>query len=113
MTFTEGEVRRLQGATVFDGANERVGTIGQVWAGASGQPAWVSVNTGMFGLNETRMPLDGAEFTGGRLRTPFPKSLIHGAPEVGAGPDQPLDDVSKRRLYAHYSLPYDDGPAKA
>ena len=108
MTFTEGEVRRLQGATVVDGSDQRVGTIGQVWAGASGEPAWVSVHTGMFGMNETRMPLDGAEFTDGRLRTPFRRSLIHDAPDVGAGPDQPLDDVSKRRLYAHYSLPYDD-----
>ncbi len=44
-----------------------------------------------------------------RLRTPFRKALIHTAPDVGAGPGEPLDDVSKRRLYAHYSLPYDDG----
>jgi hypothetical protein len=108
VTFTEGEVRRLPGTTVYDSSDERVGTIGQVWSDTTGEPSWASVNTGLFGLNETLMPLVGAEFAGSRLRTPFGKSLIHDAPNVDSDVDQPLDDNSRRRLYAHYSLPYDD-----
>ena len=108
MTFTDGEIRRLHGATVYDCFEERVGTVGQVWSDASGRPAWVSVNTGLFGMTETLMPLVGAHFTGDQLRSPFPKELITDCPNVDTTIDHPLDEDSTRRLYAHYSLTGDE-----
>jgi hypothetical protein len=108
VTFTDGEVRRLQGATVYDCFEERVGTVGQVWSDASGRPAWVSVNTGLFGMNETLMPLVGAHFAGDQLRSSFKKETITSAPNVDVNIDRPLDDDSMRRLYAHYSLTGDE-----
>ena len=108
MTFTDGEVRRLHGATVYDCFEERVGTVGQVWSDASGRPAWVSVNTGLFGFNETLMPLVGAQFAGDRLRSSFEKETITDAPDLDVNVDRPLDEDSTRRLYGHYSLTGDE-----
>jgi hypothetical protein len=108
VTFTDGEIRRLHGATVYDCFEERVGTVGQVWSDASGRPAWVSVNTGLFGMNETLMPLVGAHFTGDQLRSSFPKEIITDAPNVDVNIDHPLDEDSTRRLYAHYTLTGDE-----
>ena len=101
-------VRRLHGATVYDCVEERVGIVGQVWSDASGRPAWVSVNTGLFGMNETLMPLVGAQFIGDQLRSSFPKETITDAPDLDVTIDHPLDEDSTRRLYAHYSLTGDE-----
>jgi uncharacterized protein (TIGR02271 family) len=111
MTLSNDDIRALLGADVYDRTNRLVGTIAQVWADTTGQPAWVSVHTGLFGLKESLLPLIGAEFAGGRLHSPYDKAVIAKAPNLDVDVDHPLDSEGLRDLYAHYALVLDDSPS--
>jgi uncharacterized protein (TIGR02271 family) len=112
--FTDDQIRVLRGADVFDHTGTKVGTVGQVWADTSGQPSWVGVITGLFGYSESLMPLLGASFSDGALRTPYAKALVVDAPNVDINSEQPLDSAGLQDLYRHYALTLDesatDGP---
>ena len=94
--FTDEQIRALMGADVYDDTGARVGTVGQVWADSAGQPSWVSVNTGLFGFNESLMPLLGATFSEGALHTPYAKALVVDAPNVDINSEQPLVQENRR-----------------
>jgi uncharacterized protein (TIGR02271 family) len=106
--FTDDQIRALMGADVYDGTGATIGTVGQVWAGPSGQPAWVSVRAGSLGRNESLMPLLGASFSDGALRTPYAQALVIDAPDVTINAEQPLDSAGLQGLYRHYALTLDD-----
>ena len=109
--LTDDESRSLQGAEVYDDADSKIGTVGQVWADTTGKPSWVSINTGLFGHNETLMPLLGAYVADGVLRTPYAKNLVVAAPNVDVNAEQPLDSDGLSALYAHYTLTLDTSSA--
>jgi hypothetical protein len=113
VTFDDDQIRALPGAHVDDNHKALVGTVGQVWADAAGNPSWVSVNTGLFGLNESLLPLLGAEVTAGRLFTPYDKAQITSAPNLDVNAEQPLDSDGLRELYAHYALTLDENAVTA
>lgn len=46
---------------VLSSDGDKIGSVGQVYADdADGQPAWVTVKTGLFGTSESLIPLQGA-----------------------------------------------------
>ena len=62
--ITQDQLRTVVGATAYDRDGDKIGKIGQVYYDdETGQPTWVTVNTGLFGTNETFVPLQGAELT--------------------------------------------------
>jgi uncharacterized protein (TIGR02271 family) len=113
VTFTDDQIRALPGAEVYDNDRALVGTVGQVWADTTGQPSWVSVNTGLYGPNESLLPLPGAQFTDGRLYTPYDRVRIQNAPNLDVNVEQPLDSDGLGQLYAHYALSLDQSAASS
>ena len=69
---------------------------------ATGQPNWVTVNTGLFGGNETFIPLDEATQDGDDLRVPYTKAFIKDAPNLDA--DSHVDESQEDELYRYYGL---------
>ncbi|MFF4322995.1 DUF2382 domain-containing protein [Streptomyces sp. NPDC001568] len=95
---------QLINLTAYDTDGEKIGSIGQVYRDdATGQPEWVTVKTGWFGMQESFVPLAGARSDGQVLHVPHAKELVKDAPRVDA--DQHLDVDEERRLYQHYGLP--------
>ena len=77
-TPTNATIDALYGRSVVDQSGNKIGEIGQVYLDdASGQPAWVTVKTGLFGRNETFVPFKGLETSGDQIRAPYTLSLIH------------------------------------
>jgi stress response protein YsnF len=70
-------------------------------------PTWFTVHTGLFGMNETFVPLREATVTGDRVEVPYDKATVKDAPNVSA--DGHLEPEEERRLYEHYSLNWDTG----
>jgi uncharacterized protein (TIGR02271 family) len=66
----------------------------------------VTVNTGLFGTNESFIPLSEASFSGDRLTVPYDKNKVKGAPNVAA--DGHLSPDEERELYAYYGVGYTD-----
>ena len=96
------------GREVVDRDGDKIGTVGQVWADGVGQPAWASVRTGFFGMNESLVPLQTAELDGDRITVPFDKGRVKDAPNVDVSHDEPLSSEEVAELYRHYNLSWED-----
>ncbi|MEJ7704363.1 MAG: PRC-barrel domain-containing protein [Geodermatophilaceae bacterium] len=63
----------------------KIGKVSQVYLDdTSGQPKWVTVNTGLFGTKESFVPLEQASFSGGALSVPVTKDQVKDAPRSRA-----------------------------
>ena len=76
MISTE-QLKQVIGQDVVDSSGSKVGTARQVYLDdTTGQPAWVTVRTGLFGSSESFIPLSDASTDGGQLRVPYGKDQI-------------------------------------
>ncbi len=88
---------------VYTNDGSKLGSIGQLYVDdETGQPSWVTVNTGLFGTSESFVPLQAASVDGNDVRVPYSKDLVKDAPKVDK--DGHLSPEEEDRLYRHYSL---------
>ena len=109
--ITVDEMQRLlfTGGDVVDPDGRKIGSVGQLFLDAdSGEPAWVTVTTGLFGTGESFVPLDGATLHGDDLQVAYDKGLVKHAPRI-EGTGGALSPAEERELYRHYGLLHDDG----
>ena len=110
--ISRGQVDQIFSATVYDPSGEKVGTAGQVYFDdVTGEPEWVTVNTGLFGTSESFVPIHDAELSGDRLVVGHDKDHVKNAPNVGD--DEHLSPDEERALYAHYGVAWGTAPATA
>jgi uncharacterized protein (TIGR02271 family) len=103
--FDKSEISSVIGQTLYTDDGTKIGKIGQVYVDeVHDQPEWVTVNTGLFGTNESFVPLAEASWADDGLRVPYNKSTIKDAPNVSS--DGHLSEAEERELYDHYSVPY-------
>jgi PRC-barrel domain len=97
--LSPADAEALAGATVFDPADEEVGTVAELYLDAGDdQPAWAAVE------REGRrmlVPLDGAARDGDTLRVRYDLAVIDEAPEARG---DALDARAQHALLAHYGL---------
>ncbi|MFW5470294.1 DUF2382 domain-containing protein [Knoellia sp. CPCC 206435] len=100
----ENQIQSVMGNDVYSSDGEKIGRAGTVYLDdQSGRPEWVTVNTGLFGMNESFVPLESATFGDDRLTVPFTKDVVKDAPNVN--PDEGhLDPEEEERLYRHYGV---------
>jgi uncharacterized protein (TIGR02271 family) len=106
--ISQEQANALTGQDVYARDGDKIGRIGQVWADAAGDPAWASVNTGLFGLKESLVPLQDADVTGDGVRVPYEKGQVKDAPNVSVDNDEPLTPDEVNQLYSHYGMSWDD-----
>jgi len=103
----QGQIDQVAGSDAYGSDGSKIGSVGQVYLDdQTGQPAWVTVNTGLFGMNESFIPLSDASFSGDRLTVPFDKDKVKNAPNVAS--DGHLSPEEERELYAYYGVGYSD-----
>ena len=101
--ITQNDVRKLVGATAHDPSGDKIGRIGQVYYDDdTDQPKWVTVHTGLFGTNESFVPLQGARFEGGIATLGYDKQKIKNAPNVDD--DRHLSPDEEAQLYRYYDI---------
>jgi uncharacterized protein (TIGR02271 family) len=97
---------RFIGQTLYTSDNEKVGKIGQVYLDDdTDRPEFLTVNTGLFGMNESFVPAADADVTSDGVRVPFTKDQIKDAPNVDVDGGH-LDQAEEKRLYQHYGMTY-------
>ena len=95
--------RITQQTAVVSSDGDRLGTINQIYTSDStGEPAWVTLKTGLFGTQESFVPLADASFDGDDIRVPVTKKAVHDAPRVDA--DGHLSVEEEDDLYRYYGL---------
>ncbi len=99
------EITRVQGATAYDTTGSKVGKVDQVYLDdQTGEPNWLTLNTGMFGTSTSFVPLEGASFDGDDIRLAYDKDRIKDAPRIDV--DQHLEREQEDELYRYYGLSY-------
>jgi uncharacterized protein (TIGR02271 family) len=99
---------RFIGQTLYSSDNEKVGKIGQVFLDDdTDRPEFLTVNTGLFGMNESFVPAADASVTNDGVQVPFTKDQVKDAPNVDVDSGH-LDQSEERRLYEHYGMTYSE-----
>jgi len=108
MISTE-DIRSVTNGHVYGSNGEKIGSVGQVYLdNHSGQPAWVTVKTGLFGTKASFVPLAEASVDGNDLRVPYDKNMIKDAPNVDA--EGELTPEEEDELYRYYGVPDGGSP---
>jgi uncharacterized protein (TIGR02271 family) len=103
--ISNDQLSSVIGTVAYDRSGERIGKIGQVYYDdETDQPKWVTVHTGLFGTNESFVPLQGAEVGAERVTLAYDKALVKDAPNVPG--DRHLSAQEEEQLYRHYGLDY-------
>jgi sporulation protein YlmC with PRC-barrel domain len=113
----QSDVMEWRGFEVIDRDGDKVGKLDEVYLDReSGQPEWAVVNTGLFGLKSSFVPIREAMREGDMIRVPYEKDRIKDAPNVE--PDGEVSQEEERQIYEHYGVEYsqvgtstDAGPA--
>ncbi len=104
----ETQIDDVIGRHVYGSDGEKIGRAGQVFLDdETGHPEWVTVRTGLFGMNESFVPLRSAAIESDRLTVPYDKDVVKDAPNVN--PDSGHLSVEKEdTLYRYYGMSGDD-----
>lgn len=96
-------IQDLTRATAYDMNGDKLGSVKQVYVNdATGQPDFVEVGHGLFGMSSSLVPLRGHQLTGEELRLSFTKDRIQDAPDIDD--DAHLTDEDQAVIYRHYGL---------
>ncbi|GAA3384663.1 PRC and DUF2382 domain-containing protein [Cryptosporangium minutisporangium] len=104
--LTQEQIPSLIDSTAYDPSGDKIGAIKQVYLDdRTDQPQFATVHTGLFGLKETFVPLEGAELRGDRVVVPVDKAQVKDAPNIDPdGSDGSLTPHQVAELYRHYHL---------
>jgi len=93
------------GRTLIDRDGEKIGTVDELYMDQEGgQPEWALVNTGLFGMKRSFVPIRDANASGENVQVPVLKEQVKDAPKVEA--DGHLSEADERQLFEHYGVPY-------
>jgi hypothetical protein len=94
----------LNGGIVVDAAGEKIGSVEQIFtSGDSGEPAFVTVRTGVFGMSESFAPLTGASLEESVIRVAFPKDTVKNGPRIESDRGA-ITETQEQELYSYYGL---------
>jgi len=106
--FDRSQLDHIVGKDAYGSDGNKIGKVGQVYLDdATDQPAWVTVNTGLFGTNESFIPVQDASFSGDQVTVPYTKDKVKDAPNVAS--DGHISREEEQTLYQYYGLDYGAG----
>ena len=99
-------VRGWRGRVMVDRDSNKIGEVVDIYLdNETDRPEWAVVQTGLFGLRSTFVPLAEAREIGDELQVPHQRSQVKQAPNIE--PDGQLSPAEEAELYRHYGLDYD------
>jgi uncharacterized protein (TIGR02271 family) len=98
---TFDDVRSWSGKTVHGSDGSKIGKVDHVYLDReTGEPTFLAIKTGLFGMKSTLAPVDGVSSDGDDLRADYTADKVKDAPNVD--PDEELSEAEEQRLYRHY-----------
>lgn len=96
-------LHEIQGSSVWANNGERLGLVGEVHLDrATGQPAWITVDLGLFESEEHYVPLANARRTAEDIFVDYSRDQVSHSP--GANPENPLSPAEETVLMSYYGL---------
>jgi uncharacterized protein (TIGR02271 family) len=101
--ITRNDIERVLDLTAYAEDGDRIGDVDDVYVDDhTREPKFALVNTGLFGLRSSFVPLQGARVEDDVLRLPYSKDRVKDAPNLD--PDGDLDPAQERELFRYYDL---------
>ena len=101
--ISQNDIPQQYGMDVYEQDGTKIGSIDEIYLDAqSGEPEWLAVKTGLFGLKQSFVPVQRAEVSPDRVVVPFGKEQVKDAPRID--PDGRLTPQQEDELYQHYGL---------
>jgi PRC-barrel domain len=108
--FDPATLERWRALAIVDRNGTTVGTISEFYLDReTGYPTWALVDTGLFGSNQTFVPLAHATEIDDGLQVPYEKRHIKDAPRVDLHDELTPDEEAT--LFGHYGVEYQPSPA--
>ena len=99
--MTNATADQYVGRNAVDEQGNKIGSVGQVYLDdQTGQPDWITINTGLFGMKENFAPLAGSRFSGQDLVLPFGKDVVKDSPDIADASHLDVDE--QEALYSYY-----------
>jgi uncharacterized protein (TIGR02271 family) len=103
MPITESDLSGLRDGNVVTTSGDKIGSIGQIYLDdQTGDPSFVTANTGLFGTSQSFVPLQGASVQNGNIAVNYDKDTVKNAPRIDD--DGKLSPEEEDRLYEYYGL---------
>ena len=103
MPITENDLTGLRDGNVISSSGDKIGSIGQIYLDdQTGEPTFVTANTGLFGMKQSFVPLQGARVQDGDVIVDYDKDTVKDAPRIDD--DGSLTPEEEDQLYSYYGL---------
>jgi len=103
MPITENDLSEVYAGDVLSASGEKIGSVGQVYLDdQTGEPTFVTANTGLFGLSQSFVPLRGARVENGNVIVDFDRTTVKDAPRIDD--DGSLSPAEEDQIYAYYGM---------
>jgi len=110
MTLIEN-ILDYRGTDLLDRTGEKIGRIEEIYLDTeTNRPEWALVNTGLFGMKGSFVPIGDAFVEDDAVYVPIEKERVEDAPRMSA--DGELSQPQEAELYRHYGMPYREGPSE-
>src|SRR3954447_13589690 len=108
--ITREQIPAVLNHPVHDTRGNKIGDARHVFFDdVTGRPEWVSVKTGLFGSNESFIPIHDASLVQDHLEVPYAKDEVKGAPNVDVDAGGHLSAQEEHRLYDYYGMDWGGG----
>ncbi|MFL1379634.1 MULTISPECIES: PRC and DUF2382 domain-containing protein [unclassified Nocardiopsis] len=99
--MTGHRAERFVGHHMLDEEGNNIGKVARVYLDdRTGDATWASVHTGLFGMRETLVPLQGAQPVQEDIQVPYDKSTVKDAPNIDAKDHiSPSEEQEVREYY--------------
>jgi uncharacterized protein (TIGR02271 family) len=97
------ETYEWRGRSVATSDGDKIGKLEEIYLDTdTGRPEWATVTTGLFGTQQSFVPLARADLLNDEVVVPYSKDQVKDAPSVD--PDGQLSHEEEERLYTHYGI---------
>jgi uncharacterized protein (TIGR02271 family) len=92
------------GGNVIGSDGEKIGSVEQIFLeDSTGEPAWATVKTGLFGMSQSFVPLADATASGSDIRVNYSKEQVKDAPRIDDS-DGRISPAEEDELYRYYGM---------
>lgn len=106
--ITREQIPMVLDHPVHDARGNKIGDARHVFFDdVTGAPEWVSVKTGLFGTNESFVPIHDASVVEDHVEVPYAKDKVKDAPNVDVDAGGHLSEQEEHRLYEYYGIGWD------
>jgi sporulation protein YlmC with PRC-barrel domain len=92
----------IRGKDIVAVNGEKIGRVRDIYyVETSGEPEWVTVGTGLLGMQERVVPVEVLQPEGNRLKVPFTKAKVKDEPDFEVK-DGALSREDEARLCSHF-----------